>query len=78
MRDELEARGWTPDDLAKAMRRPVAAVNLIINDRRGITLEIANELAGAFGTSSEFWLKLDRAYRLRKPEVPLDEIRERA
>jgi HTH-type transcriptional regulator / antitoxin HigA len=78
IRDELEARGWTQGDLAQIMGRPEPAINLIINDKRGITPDTATELAGAFGTSPEFWLNLENAYRLSKVVVPFSEIRERA
>jgi HTH-type transcriptional regulator / antitoxin HigA len=78
IRDELEARGWTQGDLAQIMGRPEPAINLIINDKRGITPETAIELAGAFGTSPEFWLNLENAYKLSKVVVPFSEIRERA
>jgi HTH-type transcriptional regulator / antitoxin HigA len=78
IRDELEARGWTQGDLAQVMGRPEPAINLIINDKRGITAETATELAGAFGTTPEFWLNLDSAYKLSKVTVPLSDIRKRA
>jgi|ERR1700722_2074183 len=80
IRDELEARGWTQDDLAQIIGRPQASVNLIINDKRGVTPETAILLSGAFGTSAEFWLNLDSAYKLSKVSEPisLDEIRQRA
>ena len=80
IRDELEARGWTQDDLAQIMGRPQTAINLIINDKRGITPETAIELGGAFGTSPEFWLNLDSVYKLSKVSepVPVAEIRQRA
>jgi HTH-type transcriptional regulator/antitoxin HigA len=78
IRDELDVRGWTQGDLAKIMGRPETAINLIINDKRGITPETALELAGAFGTSPEFWLNLENAYKLSKAIVPVLEIRQRA
>jgi HTH-type transcriptional regulator / antitoxin HigA len=79
IRDELEARGWTQGDLAKIMGRPEPGINLIINDKRGITPETAVELGGAFGTSPEFWLNLDAGYKLSKiSPIPVAEIRERA
>jgi HTH-type transcriptional regulator / antitoxin HigA len=78
VRDELEERGWTQADLAEIMRRPKAAINMIITGKKGITAETATELASAFGTSAEFWLNLDSAYRLSMVEVEKDEIRQRA
>jgi HTH-type transcriptional regulator/antitoxin HigA len=80
IRDELEARGWTQGDLAQIIGRPQASVNLIVNDKRGITPETAILFSGAFGTSPEFWLNLDSAYKLSKVSEPIsmDEIRQRA
>jgi HTH-type transcriptional regulator/antitoxin HigA len=80
IRDELDARGWTQDNLAQIMGRPQAAINLIINNKRGVSPETAIELSGAFGTSAEFWLNLDSAYRLSKVSQPVAvaEIRQRA
>ena len=80
IQDELDARGWTQDDLAQIMGRPQSAINLMINDKRGISPQTALELGGAFGTSAEFWLNLDSAYRLSKVSEPVivSEIRKRA
>ncbi len=78
IREELEARGWTQSDLAQITGRPEAAINLIINDKRGITPETAIELSGAFGTSPDYWLNLDNAYKLSKAVVSVSEIRQRA
>jgi HTH-type transcriptional regulator / antitoxin HigA len=68
IREELEARGWTQADLAKIMGRPEPAINQMINNKRGITAESALELSAAFGTSPEFWMNLDSAYRLHRAE----------
>lgn len=64
IREELEARGWTQTDLAEIMGRPVAAVNEIINGKRGITAKTASQLGEAFGLSPQFWLNMESSYRL--------------
>lgn len=64
VRDELEARGWTQDDLASILGRPIQAVNEILAGRKAITPATAKGLAKAFGTSPEFWMNLEAAYRL--------------
>jgi HTH-type transcriptional regulator / antitoxin HigA len=73
IKDELEARGWTQEDLAEIMGRTTTAVNEIIVGKRGITVETAKGLAGAFGTSAQFWLNMESAYRLSleksKPDI---------
>jgi len=62
IREELESRGWTQRDLAAIIDRPPNVVNDIIWGRRSITLEIANLLGRAFGTSAEYWVNMQKAY----------------
>jgi len=64
LRDELEERGWTQDELAKIISRPPRLVSEMIAGKRGITPETAHELAAAFGTSAQLWMNLDAAYQL--------------
>ena len=64
IRDELKARNWTQRDLANILGRPVKSVNHILSAKTGITTKTAQELAAAFGTSAQFWLNLESAYRL--------------
>lgn len=64
IREELEARSWTQEDLAEILGRPLRLVNEIIGGKRGITPETAKGLAGAFGTSSQLWMNLESSYRL--------------
>ena len=58
IREELAARGWTPEDLAKIMGRSQSSVNELITGDRGLTPETALALSAAFGTSPEFWMNL--------------------
>ena len=62
IREELEVRGWTQRDLAAIIDRPANVVNDIIKGRRSITLETANLLGRAFGTSAEYWVNMQNAY----------------
>ncbi len=64
IREELESRGWTQDDLAEILGRPLRTVNEIITGKRGITPETAKGLGEAFGTSAQLWMNLESAYRL--------------
>jgi HTH-type transcriptional regulator/antitoxin HigA len=64
--EELKARGWTQEDLARILGKPFQAVNAIINAKKEITPETALALGKAFGTSAELWLNLEAAYRLDK------------
>lgn len=78
IRDELDERGWTQDDLARIMDRPVSHVQMIISGNRGITATTAHELSEAFGTSPEVWMNLDAAYRLWSSRPQRGTIRDRA
>jgi HTH-type transcriptional regulator/antitoxin HigA len=69
LRDELEARGWTQDEFAQIIGRPAPHVNLIIAGKRGITPATAKELGAALGTSPQFWLNLESAYRLWQADL---------
>ncbi len=63
IRDELEARGWTQEEFADILGRPLQTVNQIINGKKEITAETARAIAEAFGTSAELWLNLQSAPR---------------
>ena len=78
LREELEARGWTQQELATILGRPLQTVNQIINGRKEITPETAIELAEALGTSAEIWLNLESAYRLAQAKAGDPAVRRRA
>jgi HTH-type transcriptional regulator/antitoxin HigA len=64
IREELEERGWTQEDLAEILGRSLRMVNEIIMGKRGITPDTANALGAAFGTSPQLWMNLESTYRL--------------
>ena len=66
LKEELEARGWTQSYLAEKIGRPVQLINMIVNERKGISEDTALDFAEAFGTSAEFWINLDVQYRLTR------------
>ena len=65
IREEIAARGWMQEDLARIMDRPAQVISEIISGKKQITPETALGLAAAFGTSAEMWLKMEVTYRLR-------------
>lgn len=75
IRDELKARGWTARNLAHLADLPLAVVELLLRGEKEITRGIANGLAVAFGTSWEFWMNLEKAWRdwLAASPLPLSE-----
>ena len=77
LQDWLDLRNWTQTELAEVMGRPVPLINQIIRGKSGITAETARELAAALGTSAEYWINLDGAYKLSKVRQPDDAIARR-
>ncbi|HLW65370.1 MAG TPA: HigA family addiction module antitoxin [Gemmataceae bacterium] len=62
--EELDTRGWTQAYLAERMKRPLRSINEIINGKKAITVETALDLSECLGTSPEYWLNLEVAFRL--------------
>jgi antitoxin HigA-1 len=62
--------------LAEQLGISVQRVNELVNGKRGITPETAWLLAGAFGTTPQFWTNLQAAYDLAKarPDHPVKRI----
>jgi len=79
VRDEMVARGWSSTVLALRMGGDVVKNELVVDmllavhDPNLILDETAAAgLARAFGTSKDYWLNLDRAWRewaLSRPEI---------
>jgi HTH-type transcriptional regulator / antitoxin HigA len=72
LKDELEARGWTQEDLSEITGLPSPVISNIINGKRAISPDIASNLAAAFGTTAQFWMNLETSYQLLS-EVRVDE-----
>jgi antitoxin HigA-1 len=60
--------------VAKALSVTPAAVNSLIQGRRGVSAELALRLARYVGTTAEFWIGLQGQYDL---DVAQDEAEER-
>jgi addiction module HigA family antidote len=60
----LEPMGISQMRLAEHIEVPVQRINELVNGKRGITPETAWKLAGALGTTPEFWTNLQAAYEL--------------
>lgn len=54
----LKPLGLTQVTLAAHLGVPVQRINELVRGKRGVTPETAWLLAGAFGTTPEFWLAL--------------------
>lgn len=64
LKEELEERGWSQSDFAAITEKDVTLINGVIKGKRSITIETARAFADALGTSPEYWLNLESAYRL--------------
>ncbi len=64
LKDELDARGWTQGDFAEITGKPLQAISEIVTGKKAITPETALLFSEALGTTAEFWLNLESAYRL--------------
>lgn len=76
--DFLVPLGITQSHLAKALHTSFRAINELVNEKRGITTEMALKLSKYFGTSPQLWLNLQNQFdlykvALKKKDV-LDEV----
>jgi antitoxin HigA-1 len=60
----LEPLGLTVTQAAKALGVTRQALSDLVNERAGISLEMAIRLSKAFGSSPETWLGMQTAYDL--------------
>lgn len=63
-------------ELAGKLGISVQRVNELVNQKRGVTPETAWLLAGAFGTTPQFWMNLQANYDLAnaRPETQVKRI----
>jgi len=78
IREAMEARDWTQNDLAEVMGRNRHTVLRLLNGKTAITPETAHALAQAFGTSAEVWMNLQTSYELALAAKDDREIERRA
>ncbi len=74
--EELEERGLTGSDLARALNIPQNRISEILNGKRSVTVDTALRLALWSGSSPQYWLNLQQIHDLRVVEDRIgDEIR---
>ncbi len=61
--------GITQSALAKALHTSFRAVNELVNEKRGMTTEMALKLAKYFGTTPQLWLNIQNQYDLYKVSI---------
>ena len=70
LREEfLVPLGMTQSHLAKALHTSFRAINELVNEKRGITTEMALKLAKYFSTSPQLWLNLQNQYDLYRVTI---------
>ena len=74
IKDELEERGWTQQDLSDITNMSPKNINHLLNNKISISTEIAKLLSKAFGQSANFWLNLDINYRRHLKKESKQEI----
>lgn len=57
--------------LAAALDIPVARINSLLNERCGITADLAIGLANHFDTTPQFWMAMQNEYDLRLAEMAI-------
>lgn len=78
IKDALEAKGWTQEDLAAITGRNEKSISQIMTGKSNITPETAQLLGEAFGTSAQYWMNLDAAYRLHNTDIRNSGVTQRA
>ena len=69
LRGELDELGLSANALSKALGVPVNRVTMILNGQRGVSADTALRLGRYFGTTSQFWLNLQKTFELRQAEI---------
>lgn len=78
LREELEAREWSQQELADILDRPPRLISELIAGKRAVTPETAKGLAEAFGTSAEYWMNLESQYQLSKVKTENSNVARKA
>jgi len=63
--EELRELGVSASGLARQLEVPPNRITAILNGQRAISGDTALRLAHFFGTTPEFWLKLQSLYEIR-------------
>lgn len=69
----LKPMNITQAELAKALQVPYQRVNELVNEKRGVTPNMALRLDKFFGMSADFWLNLQNRWDLYKAQQEYSE-----
>lgn len=70
----LEPLGLSVTEAAKGLGVTRQALSELVNERTGVSVEMAIRLSKAFGSRPETWLRLQQAYDLWQARERADEI----
>ena len=62
--DYIKVRGLTVTEVAKGLGVARANLSAILNQRAGISPEMAVKLSEAFGNTTQFWVNLQKNYEV--------------
>lgn len=74
VKGSLEELGLTVTEAAKILGVTRPTVSKLVNGHAAISPEMAVRLAKAFGSTPEFWLRLQLAYDLAQVSAKADQI----
>jgi addiction module HigA family antidote len=74
----LEPLSLSVTEAAKALGVTRQALSDLVNERAGVSVEMAIRLSKAFGSSAEMWLGMQTAYDLWQARRHADRIRVRS
>ena len=66
--DDLEEMGISPAEFDHALAVPPGTIAAILEERCGITAELALRLSHYYGTTARFWMNLQVSYDLKMAE----------
>jgi HTH-type transcriptional regulator / antitoxin HigA len=68
IKEQMEVRDWTQEDLADVLGYSSQTVLKLLKNRTSITIDVAKALGKAFNQTPQYWLNLDNIYRLHLRE----------
>ena len=71
IKEQMEVRDWTQEDLADVLGLSIQTVNKLLKNKSSITVDVAKSLGKAFDQTPQYWLNLDNIYRLHLREDTL-------
>jgi len=69
--DYLKPLALSVNALALALRVPATRISEIVHERRGVTVDTATRLSLYFGTTVEYWVRMQSAYDVAVSETEL-------